>query len=211
MPDSRNPNILDFDESIVNAVEGGGVYGLATKRSPTHDEFVVLYVGMASNLKERLRHQLNNPPIAGISHFFFERIDNEAERVKRERKLLLELMPVGNALESLTRPTLMEAAYLAARVLWHRSLLSPGEPDRVLGTDYFRSVPGNIREAANHLLRAIEAAEGKPVTSLDRDTAARYLNLLSDTIRNRSAVDVGYDPNLGQDLLSRLRESQFAR
>jgi hypothetical protein len=125
----------------------------------------------------------------------------------KERELTLELMPVGNALESLPRPTLMEAAYHAARVLWHRSPLSPGEFDRALGTDYLRGVPAPIRKAADQILRFIETAEGKPVTSLDQETTTRHLNLLSDTIRNRTAVDVGYDPSQGQDLLSRLRGS----
>lgn len=207
----RNATLSKFDESTINTAQGGGVYGLAAQKSSSANEFTILYVGQSDNLKERLRPHLRNPPVAGISHFFAERIDNEAARVKEERELILELMPVGNALESLPRPTLMEAAYLAARVLWHRGLLSPGELDKALGADYLLDVPTPIRRAADQLLRSIEAAEGKPVTSLDRQTTTRYLNLLSDTIRNRSAVDVGYDPNQGQDLLSQLREGQSAR
>lgn len=211
MSDPRHKNVLKFDESTINRLQGGGVYGLAAQNSLNADKYAILYVGESGNLRERLQQQLRNPPVAGISHFFTERIDDESARVEQERELILELMPVGNALESLPRPTLMEAAYLAARVLWHRSLLSPGEFDKALGMDYLRDVPAPIRKAADQLLRSIETAEGKPVMLLDRETTTRYLNLLSDTIRSRSAVDVGYDPNQGQDLLSQLREGQSAR
>jgi hypothetical protein len=191
-------------------VEAGEIREALSKCVPT-GRYTILYVGMASDLRHRLKDHLNNPPVAGITHFFAERIDNKAARRKREGELALEFMPVGNALESLPRPTLMEAAYLAARVLWHRGLLSPGEVDRALTRGYPGHVPELVRRAADQLLRAIEAAEGSSIESLDRDTTTRYLNLLSDTIRNRNAVDIGYDPSQGHNLLSQLREGQSTR
>lgn len=211
MSNLGNATAKEFVEPNINAVEGGGVYALAAEDSSRPGRYTILYVGMARNLRDRLKDQLKRPPVSGLTHFFAERIDNEVARRKRENELALEFMPVGNALESFPRPTLMEAAYLAARVLWHRGLLSPGEFDKALARDYSGEVPEQIKKASDQILRAIEAAEGKPVKSLDRETTTRYLNLLSDTVRSRNAADVGYDPAQGHDLLSRLREGQSAR
>ena len=47
---------------------------------------------------DRLTYWLNNPPVTGITHFFAERIDNDAVRTMREEQLIAEFKPVGNTL-----------------------------------------------------------------------------------------------------------------
>ena len=84
-----------LNEPTIKAVhEAEGVYGLAQPTSaPNH--YTILYVGQSPNLRERLRHHLNNPSVPGITHFFVECIDNEEGRKLRERQLIAELKPVG--------------------------------------------------------------------------------------------------------------------
>jgi hypothetical protein len=78
--------------------EVGGVYGLARPIFPGSNQYTILYVGQSGNLRERLQSHLNDPPTAGITHFFVERIDNLAARTTRERQLIAEFQPVGNTL-----------------------------------------------------------------------------------------------------------------
>jgi hypothetical protein len=71
MTDPRDAAAHKFDEPTINTVEGAGSTPLRQRilRVPT---IHILYVGKAVNLKERLKRRLENPPIAGISHFFAE-------------------------------------------------------------------------------------------------------------------------------------------
>jgi len=88
-----------FNQPNVNTVyEVGGVYGLAQAQIFNPGHYTILYVGKSGNLKERLQYHLNNPPTAGITHFFVERIDNAAARTAREEALIAEFQPVGNTL-----------------------------------------------------------------------------------------------------------------
>jgi excinuclease UvrABC nuclease subunit len=88
----------NFNEPTIKTVyEVGGVYGLA-RPALTANHYTILYVGQSGNLRERLKYHLNNPPAAGITHFFVDRIDNEAGRIFRERQLIAEFQPVGNTL-----------------------------------------------------------------------------------------------------------------
>lgn len=92
-------NAYDFNKATINLVyEVGGVYGLAQPNILKTGYSTVLYVGKSGNLRERLCYWLNNPPVAGITHFFVERIDNEAARTLREEQLVAEFKPVGNTL-----------------------------------------------------------------------------------------------------------------
>jgi hypothetical protein len=86
-----------FNAAGVNLVyEVGGIYGLARPLQFWANQFTILYVGQSGNLRERLQCHLNDPPTAGITHFFVERIDNLAARSQRERQLIAEFQPVAN-------------------------------------------------------------------------------------------------------------------
>jgi excinuclease UvrABC nuclease subunit len=96
MPFNYGPYI--FNEAGIQAMtEGGGVYGLA-RPSETFGYFRILYVGKSGNLRERLTCHLNNPPVAGITHFFAEAVGTDAARTEREYSLIQEFKPVGNTL-----------------------------------------------------------------------------------------------------------------
>ena len=87
----------NFNEPTINTVyEVGGVYGLAEAQWLNPGYYTILYVGKSGNLRERLKYHLNNPPAAGITHFFVERIDSTAARTLREEQLIAEFKPVGN-------------------------------------------------------------------------------------------------------------------
>jgi hypothetical protein len=88
----------NFNKPGVDLVyEVGGVYGLARK-AILPNQYTILYVGQSGNLRERLQCHLNDPPTAGITYFFVERIDNWAARTMRERELIAEFQPIGNTL-----------------------------------------------------------------------------------------------------------------
>jgi excinuclease UvrABC nuclease subunit len=89
----------NFDQATVNYVlEVGGVYGLAQPNPARLGWYFILYVGKSGNLRERLQSHLNNPPVAGITHFFADRVDGEAARTLREASLIAEFSPAGNTL-----------------------------------------------------------------------------------------------------------------
>jgi len=86
-----------FNSVSVDLVyEVGGVYGFARPVLLAPNQYTILYVGQSGNLRERLQCHLNDPPTAGITHFFVERIDNLATRMLRERQLIAEFQPVAN-------------------------------------------------------------------------------------------------------------------
>jgi excinuclease UvrABC nuclease subunit len=94
----RNFEMFDFSGRIALTLnEVGAVYGLARAASQP-GQSVILYVGKTGNLRERIQYWLNNPPVAGITHFFVEVIPNEGERLRREAELIAEFKPVGNTL-----------------------------------------------------------------------------------------------------------------
>lgn len=89
----------DFNAATLNLVlEVGGVYGLARPDPSRAGWYFIRYVGKSGNLRERLQCHLNNPPVAGITHFFVDRIDNVALRTMREAALIAEFKPAGNTL-----------------------------------------------------------------------------------------------------------------
>jgi excinuclease UvrABC nuclease subunit len=95
----QDTNAYEFGEATLGRVlEVGGVYGLAKPMLFKPGWYTILYVGKASNLKDRLNHWFNNPPATGITHFFADRIDNEALRTQREAQLIAEFKPVANTL-----------------------------------------------------------------------------------------------------------------
>ena len=95
----QNTTVYDFTQATINTVnEVGGIYGLAKRYLFAPNQFTILYVGKSGNLRERLQYWLNNPPVTGITHFFADRIDNEAARTLREQQLIAEFKPVGNTL-----------------------------------------------------------------------------------------------------------------
>ncbi len=95
----QNTNVYHFNQVTIDSVnEVGGVYGLARANLLRPGYYIILYVGKSGNLRERLKYHLNNPPVAGITHFFAERIDYEAGRTIREQQLVAEFKPVGNTL-----------------------------------------------------------------------------------------------------------------
>jgi excinuclease UvrABC nuclease subunit len=95
----QNKTVYHFNAVSIDTVyEVGGVYGLAVAQLWNPGYYTILYVGKSGNLRERLKYHLNNPPVAGITHFFAERIDTEAGRAQREAQLIAEFKPVGNTL-----------------------------------------------------------------------------------------------------------------
>lgn len=93
----QNSNVYHFNQVTINTVnEVGGVYGLAKAQVQNLGYYTVLYVGKSVNLRKRLQEHLTNPPVAGITHFFADRVDTEAERTQREAQLIAEFKPVGN-------------------------------------------------------------------------------------------------------------------
>ena len=85
-----------FSRAVVNTVyEIGAVYGLF-RYSPQTRMFYCLYVGETDNLRRRLSEHLNNPPTAGITHFFDETYASATQRRQRETALIAEFQPVGN-------------------------------------------------------------------------------------------------------------------
>jgi excinuclease UvrABC nuclease subunit len=95
----QNTTVYHFDEVTINTVnEVGGVYGLAKAQPLNPGYYTILYVGKSANLRTRLKDHLNNPPVAGITHFFADRVDTEAGRTQREAQLIAEFNPVGNTL-----------------------------------------------------------------------------------------------------------------
>jgi excinuclease UvrABC nuclease subunit len=93
----RDNTIYNFNQATVDSLyEVGGVYGLASAQLWRPSWYTVLYVGKTGNFRERLQYWLNNPPVAGITHFFAEVIANEAERTLFEARLIAEFKPCGN-------------------------------------------------------------------------------------------------------------------
>ena len=77
--------------AVANPV--GAVYGLFSEQPQV---YVCLYVGKTDNLRRRLAEHLNNPPIAGITHWFAEAHSTELQRTAREANLITEFQPRGN-------------------------------------------------------------------------------------------------------------------
>lgn len=93
----RDKTVYTFDQKTIDSLrEVGGVYGLACPQLWNPGWYTILYAGKTGNFRERLQYWLNNPPVAGITHFFAEVITNEAERTAHEANLIAEFKPVGN-------------------------------------------------------------------------------------------------------------------
>lgn len=80
---------------IEDMKEVGAVYGLV-RRSARPGYFDALYVGETDNLRRRLAEHFNDPPIAGVTHFFAEAWSNTSQRKRREMELISEFNPPGN-------------------------------------------------------------------------------------------------------------------
>lgn len=86
-----------FDPQTIRTVnEVGAVYGLFRPSTARPGHFLPLYVGRTDNLRRRLAEHYNNPPIAGVTHFFAEVFVTERQRVQREAELIAEFQPPGN-------------------------------------------------------------------------------------------------------------------
>jgi hypothetical protein len=94
-----NTTMYPFTQATANSLNRvGAVYGLARNMPNKPGWSEILYVGQTGDLRERIQYWLNNPPAAGIAHFFVEVIPNEAQRLRREAELIAEFKPVGNTL-----------------------------------------------------------------------------------------------------------------
>jgi hypothetical protein len=92
MPFNSTPYSFNWP-TILTANEVGAVYGLF---SQTLAGYVCQYVGKTDNLRRRLAEHHNNPPVAGITHWFAEVHATEQQRTFRERVLIVEFRPPGN-------------------------------------------------------------------------------------------------------------------
>ena len=89
-------NAFAFNRPTIETInEIAGVYGLFYY-NPSTRIYENLYVGMTDNLRRRLGEHFNNPPIAGVTHFFAEAWATAAQRTKREAELIQEFNPPGN-------------------------------------------------------------------------------------------------------------------
>ena len=95
----RNSKMYGFNQAVAKTLnQVGAVYGLARHYPNKPGWSQILYIGQTRDLRERIQYWLNNPPVAGIVHFFVEVITNEAQRLRREAELIAEFRPVGNTL-----------------------------------------------------------------------------------------------------------------
>jgi hypothetical protein len=89
-------NAFAFNKPTIETINQiGGVYGLFRWDSSI-SKYVCRYVGMTDNLRRRLMEHFNNPPIAGVTHFFAEALGTLQQRIAREQQLILEFDPPGN-------------------------------------------------------------------------------------------------------------------
>lgn len=95
----RDSTVYRFNQATVDTLRTvGGVYGLARPNPQRQGWYLILYVGKTGNLRERIQYWLNNPPVAGITHFFADVVLNEADRTRHEAALISQFQPVGNTL-----------------------------------------------------------------------------------------------------------------
>ena len=86
-------NAFAFNDPTIKTIkEISGVYGLFRYNQYTRI-YENLYVGETDNLRRRLTEHFNNPPIAGVTHFFAE---VTLQRKQREAELIREFNPPGN-------------------------------------------------------------------------------------------------------------------
>jgi hypothetical protein len=91
------PREYAFDFSTLLTVnEVGAVYGLFRPNPYRPNSYDCLYVGETDNLRRRLFEHYNNPPVAGVTHFFVEVVATERQRKLREKQLIAEFNPPGN-------------------------------------------------------------------------------------------------------------------
>jgi hypothetical protein len=85
-----------FNKAAVDQHQNHGfcVYGLS--RGPFQTG--IAYVGRSTTLRDRLTFWLNNPPGRGLTHFYAEAFQTEAQMIAREIELIKELQPVLNTL-----------------------------------------------------------------------------------------------------------------
>jgi hypothetical protein len=95
MPFNSNANSFDF-LTLGRVNEVGATYGLFTPNPNRPGFYICLYVGQTNNLRTRLYEHYDNPPIAGVTHFFAEVITTEQQRKVREKQLIAEFNPPGN-------------------------------------------------------------------------------------------------------------------
>jgi excinuclease UvrABC nuclease subunit len=89
-------NAFGFNKPTIDTIyEVGGVYGLF-RYNPFTYKYECLYVGQSDNLRRRLAEHFNNPPIAGVTHFFAETFVSASQRMQREAQLIREFNPPGN-------------------------------------------------------------------------------------------------------------------
>jgi hypothetical protein len=87
---------MNFNCATVDTIKAqAGVYGLF-RWDPVIQKYRCLYVGQSDNLQRRLKEHLNNPPIAGVTHFFGELWGEMMQRITREQELIREFNPPGN-------------------------------------------------------------------------------------------------------------------
>lgn len=83
-----NSKVYSFNPLTLGAGnEVGALYGLFMPTPGQPGFYTCRYVGQTNNLRTRLYEHYNNPPIAGVTHFFAEVIGTELQRRLRERQL----------------------------------------------------------------------------------------------------------------------------
>lgn len=95
MPFPNQAYAFDY-ATLATVKEIGAVYGLFAPDRFRPGFYNCLYVGETDNLRRRLFEHFNDPPIAGITHFFVEINPTQRQRKIREIQLIAEFVPPGN-------------------------------------------------------------------------------------------------------------------
>jgi hypothetical protein len=105
------------------------------------------------------------------------------------------------------RDDVVEAAYLAMRLISHRSVFAGGtlSPGEFLARD-IHSSPSS-RRLALAVVEEIVSSESAPLYEIPRTTLDVYTRALSEIVRRRLKQDLGYDEARGQMLLEALRRA----
>jgi hypothetical protein len=94
MPFKEGPFVFDKTTVGTRRNDGFCVYGLSRSAMQSG----IAYVGKSKTLQDRLTFWSNNPPGRGLTHFFAEALETEAQMTAREEELIKEFKPVLNTL-----------------------------------------------------------------------------------------------------------------
>lgn len=97
MPFAHGPYAFDKETVAGHQNHGFCVYGLSRGIGYFGIQ-PIAYVGRSTTLRNRLNYWLSNPPGYGLTHFYSEAFQTEAQMIAREEQLIKEFQPTLNTL-----------------------------------------------------------------------------------------------------------------